>query len=337
MLERLQEVAPESALAQREMAEAYYKNEQFTKAARAYEKYIQNPNHFETDRPRLATLLFYGKRYDESLALAKQILATDPNNFVLRRVVMYNNYEMGNLEAAEQAAIDFLSMEPDNNQFIVRDYITYGDILSKQKRYPEAIAQYEKAYAMDETRYDILTTLSDAYERNHDYANAVATYEKFMNADSEKNQTIMNYYNLGQIYYGAAQASQGDIALRDEYIQKADSSFQYVVTNAPTDYRGYLWRARSISMKDPELKEGLAQPRYEELITILDQDPANKEGRATKRAYIEAYKYLGYYNYLQTTNPAKAVEATKNTKLYWNKMLELDPENAEIIEALKAL
>lgn len=56
-LEELLQKAPESALAQRELAEAYYKNQQYTKAAAAYETYVANPNHFEEDRARLATLL----------------------------------------------------------------------------------------------------------------------------------------------------------------------------------------------------------------------------------------------------------------------------------------
>ncbi len=351
MLERLQELKPESALAQREMAEAYYKNEQYTKAARAYETYIQNPNHFETDRPRLATLLFYGKRYNESLNLAKEILANDPNNFVLRRVLMYNNYEMANqaaaeknkeaaekhLAAAESAANDFLTMEPGANQYIVRDYTTFGELLVKQKKYTEAIAQYENAYDMDPTRHDLLKVLSDVHERNKDFVNALLLFKKFMAADPENNETTMNYYNLGQIYYSAAQASQDSIPLRDQYIQEADSSFQLVIEKAPTDFRGYLWSARANSLKDPELKDGAAQPMYEQLIAVLDQDPANKEKPAAKRAYIEAYKYLGYLNYLQTTNPAKQKEALANTKLYWNKMLELEPGNAEILEALETL
>ena len=194
-LEELQTIAPNSAIAQREMAEAYYKNSQYTKAAEAYEKYMQNPNHFQTDRPRLATLLFYGKRFDESLELAKDILSHDPQNFVIRRIVMYDNYELGNFEAAEQAAIEFLGMNPGNNVFTARDYMTYGDILSKQKKYGEAVAQYEKAYELDNTRTDILKVLSDTYERNKDYVKAIDTYEKYMNADTVNNQRVMDYYH----------------------------------------------------------------------------------------------------------------------------------------------
>lgn len=336
-LEELQEIAPNSAIAQREMAEAYYKNSQYTKAAAAYEKYMQNPNHFQTDRPRLATLLFYGKRYDESLKLAEDILTREPENFVIRRIVMYDNYELGNMEAAEQAAIEFLGMDPGDNVFTARDYLTYGDILSKEKKYAEAIVQYEKAYDLDNTRTDILKVLSDTYERNKDYVNAISVYEKYMAADTVNNQRVMDYYLLGQICYSAGQAAMDSIPLRDMYLLKADSMFQVVVERSPTDYRGYLWRARTAAVRDPELKEGLAKPLYEETLGILNQDAANKEKAATKRVYIEAYKYLGYYNYLQTTNPAKKNEAIAATKDYWNKMLELDPQNTEIIEALKTL
>ena len=53
MLEELNALAPESALAQRELAEAYYKDKQYTKAAAAYEHYVANPNHFEDRQPRV--------------------------------------------------------------------------------------------------------------------------------------------------------------------------------------------------------------------------------------------------------------------------------------------
>ncbi len=337
-LEELLAIAPNSAIAQREMAEAYFKDEQYTKASKAYETYMQNPNHFESDRPRLATLLFYGKNYDESLSLAQEILKNDPQNFVIRRIVMYDNFELKNYDAAEEAAVAFLGLEPGKNEFNARDYVTYGDILTKKEKYNEALAQYEKAFALDTTRTEILKNMSDTYERNKDYVNAIGSYERFM-AASEDNQKTANYYNLGQIYYSAAQASQDSIPLRDAYLQKAQENFTVVTTKAPEDYRGYLWLARTEAVRDPELKDGLAKPGYEGLLAVLDTDPENKSKRATKRAYIEAYKYLGYLNYLQTTNPvaSKKAEAIANTKLYWAKMLELDPGNTEIIEALETL
>lgn len=92
--------------------------------------------------------------------------------------------------------------------------MTYGDILSKQKKYGEAVAQYEKAYELDNTRTDILKVLSDTYERNKDYVKAIDTYEKYMNADTVNNQRVMDYYLLGQICYSAGQAAQDSVELR---------------------------------------------------------------------------------------------------------------------------
>ena len=72
--------------------------------------------------------MFYGKRFDESLELAKDILSHDPQNFVIRRIVLYDYFELVIFEAAEQAAIEFLGMNPGDNVFTSRDYMTYGDI-----------------------------------------------------------------------------------------------------------------------------------------------------------------------------------------------------------------
>ena len=88
-----------------------------------------------------------------------------------------------------------------------------------------------------------------------------------------------------------------------------------------------MWIARSLSVKDPETKDGLAKPAYEQLLLVLDKDSANKTNATA--AYIEVYKYLGYYHYLKNEIAL--------TKEYWNKMLEFDPENVEIKEALKQL
>ncbi|MDE7125919.1 MAG: hypothetical protein K2O12_05510, partial [Muribaculaceae bacterium] len=57
-LEELVALQPNSALAQRELAEKYYENDQWRKASDAYGKYIQNPNHFPEDRQRYAVLLY---------------------------------------------------------------------------------------------------------------------------------------------------------------------------------------------------------------------------------------------------------------------------------------
>ncbi|MFR1774624.1 MAG: tetratricopeptide repeat protein [Barnesiella sp.] len=326
-LEELLQLAPESALAQREMAEAYYKNDQFNKAAEAYAKYMQNPNHFENDRARYSTLLFYDKKYNESQAIANEILAKNPEDFTMRRISMFNAYEMKNFADAEAAGRAYLNQDKYKKDYIARDYSTYGYVLLENKKTGEAVEQFVKAYELDTAKHDMLKEISDAYRLNGDYANAIKYYEMFMNSD-EENMRTNSYYSLGGLYYRAATSVPADsVALRDEYLDAAQKNFNVVVEKAPEDYRGYLWIARSLSVKDPETKDGLAKPAYEQLLLVLDKDSANKTNATA--AYIEVYKYLGYYHYLKNEIAL--------TKEYWNKMLEFDPENVEIKETLKQL
>lgn len=336
MLEELNKLAPESALAQRELAEAYYKDKQYTKAAAAYEHYVANPNHFDEDRVRLATLLFYGKRFDESYALAQEILAKDPQNFVLNRIVMYNLYETGKYEEARVAGEKFFALTPVKNQvFIARDYKCYGDDLMKLKRCEEAAAAYVKAFELDNEEKSYLMDASKAFETAEFYAEAINYFDKYIDVAGD-DVRIMDYFRFGQTCYRVGMA---DTINGEAYLIKADTLFATVTEKAPENYLGHQWRARAAAARDPETKLGYAKPYYEKTIEVLDQ-VVNKANplKAQIAAYVESYKYLGYYNYLKAyAEPAKANEYKEQTRYYWNKMLEYDPENAEITEALKNL
>lgn len=333
MLEELNQLAPESALAQRELAEAYYDDKQYTRAAEAYEKYVANPNHFAEDRVRLATLLFYGKRFDESYALAQEILKDDPTNFVLNRIVMYNLYETGKTEEALVAAEKFLSLTPGKNQvFIDRDYDCYGDILAKLKRNHEAANAYIKAFALDEQEINYLMEASRSFEMAEMFTNAIEYFDKYISAAGD-DVRIMDYFRFGQTCYRVGMA---DTINGQAYLLKADTLFATVTEKAPENYLGHQWRARAAAARDPETTLGLAKPYYEKTIEVLNTNP--EPNKTQIAAYIECYKYLGFYNYLKAyAEPAKANEYKEQTRLYWNKMLEYDPENVEITEALKNL
>ena len=73
-LEELLQQQPNSAMAQRELAEKYFLADHWKKASDLYGKYIQNPNHFPEDKARYAVLLYWGEKYPESLDVANQTL-----------------------------------------------------------------------------------------------------------------------------------------------------------------------------------------------------------------------------------------------------------------------
>lgn len=69
---------PSSALGQRELAEKYYEDGQWTEAAKQYGQYIANPNHFPEDKERYAVLLFTGNNYQKHMTLPPKSSATSP-------------------------------------------------------------------------------------------------------------------------------------------------------------------------------------------------------------------------------------------------------------------
>ena len=136
-LVELNEKLPNSALAQSELAEKYYDGNQFTKAAEQYGKYIQNPNHFQGDEQRYSGLLYFGKKYQESLDVANQVLAKDPNNEYMQRMVMLNKAALKDFTGAEEAAKKLFSHA--DAKFTATDYTTYGDILGELKRPEDSV------------------------------------------------------------------------------------------------------------------------------------------------------------------------------------------------------
>ncbi len=329
-LEDLKALAPNSAIMQRELAEAYYKNNQFGKAVDAYAQYMANPNHFDSDQPRYAALLFFDKKYDESLALVNELLKKDPNNFVLKRLAMYNYNELKQYDKALEAAKTFMPTL-DNPGFTSRDYVMYGAILIENKQADQAIPLYEKALQVDTANVQLYQDLSDAYRMAGQYGKSADAYKEYMKRTGEA--STMDYFSLGGIYYRAGSTAPfttpEELAVKNAYFMEADSLFTLVAERAPEDYRGFLWRARANAGLDPETEQGLAKPYYEQAMVLLEKDTSSKS------ALVECYKYLGYYNYLKEY--AGNVKGFPETRKYWNKVLEVSPESADIKAALDQL
>ena len=197
-ISRLQDLLqqnPTSALAQRELAEKYYENDQWTKAAEQYGEYIKNPNHFKQDEVRYASLLFYGKKYQESLDLARQIEAslpaTDKNVFYMKRLQLYNLVAMEDWAGADEAAKALFAMNvPAGAKYEVKDYTDYADALKKLGRTQEALALRVKAYEANPDKLDLLKDLSDGYSDAEDYVNSAKYYQMFVDKGDYKTNDL---------------------------------------------------------------------------------------------------------------------------------------------------
>ncbi len=245
---------------------------------------------------------------------------------------MYNNTDLKQYDDAIKSA-DRLFNQSDKPDFNYLDYYYYGMALRETKQYDLAIVEYKKALDADSTKVDRWKDISDMYNEKSDYKNAISSYNKYLSSLPEEKKNSDAIYELGRLYYtyGNSQADSlsnnktADIDLRKNALIEADSIFGKVMTLEPTNYRGFIWRARTNFSLDPETTLGLAKPFYEQTLTLVE----SKADVRYNPVIIECCRYLGYYYYLK--------KDFIQSKLYWNKILTVDPTNDVATKAIDGI
>ncbi|MDE6766259.1 MAG: tetratricopeptide repeat protein, partial [Duncaniella sp.] len=288
-----------------------------------YGKYMKNPNHFQGDEQRYSGLLFFGKKYQESLDMANQVLAKDPDNEYMQRMVMLNKAALEDYAGAEEAGKKLFSHK--DAKFTATDYTTYGDVLGHLGRPEEAIAAYEAAYNLNpEKNKQVLAEISEMYNKLENDAKSVEYMQKFVDAGDA---TLNDYFILSNRYKNLGLSlPEGS----PERAEAANNGIKYIdMALAEAANKGPLFRNKAtlLMVRDgadttPELIK-----TYEDMLAAYDTDPANKE--KYKDAYMTAYMRMGSF-YMNSGDK----EAARG---YFSKVLELDPENEPVKEVMKKL
>lgn len=326
-LQALLKAQPNSALAQRELAEKYYENNQLTLAAEQYEKYIQNPNSFKKDKQRLVGLLFFAKRYPESYNLASQLLAEDPSNFYMQRLQFYNKKAMGEKEEARAAAERLFANK--NAELNSQDYMQYGELLTDLGQDDLAVTMYEKAVSLSPEKTGLLKDLSAAYSGAKMYDKAADTMAKFIEAEGD-NANPNDILALARRYQNLAISyMETDAAACDAAAAKALATIDQVIARIPDNPLVLNTKSDILRVANKgEVNEAVIAADNATLAN-LDSDPANREKRAN--IYTAIYGRLGNY-YLNGANKDVA-----KAKEYFLKFYEINPsdELKTFIDGLK--
>ena len=237
---------------------------------------------------------------------------------------MYNNVDLKQNEAAVAAADVFFN-HSENPEFTYLDYRYYGQALRNSKQIALATEQYKKALTYDNSKVELWKDISDMYNENNNYPNAIDAYTTYLSSLSEDAKTADVIIALGKLYYSLGNDSTATVDIKKASLLKADSIFAKIATMEPEGYRGDFWRARTNSGLDPETNLGLAKPFYEKTATLIE----SKNDARFNSVLTECYSYLGYYTLLQKDN-AKSIE-------YWNKILKINPNNVTAKKAIEGI
>lgn len=239
-------------------------------------------------------------------------------------MVMLNKAALKDFAGAEEAAQKLFSHA--NAKFTATDYSTYGDILGELGRPQEAIEAYVKAYEMNpEKNKQMLAEISSMYNDLENDQKAVEYMQKFVDAGDA---TLNDYFILSNRYKNLGLSLPEGSPERAEAANNGIKNIDLAIEGAANKGPLYRNKATLLMIRDgaenttPELID-----TYKAMIAAYDEDPANKEKYAD--AYKMAYTRMGSY-YMQQGDNAQARE-------YFQKVLEMDPENAPVKEVMKKL
>lgn len=324
-LKTLLEKNPNSALAQRELAEKYYQNNQFTMAAQEYGKYIQNPNHFQRDEQRYVGLLNFAKEYQKSFDLATDILSRDPGNFYMQRMQFLDQAALENNEAALGYAKTFFANPQAQGNFVANDYSTYGEVLFATGDTINALEAFETAVTLQPDNLDRLKDLSSAYSDAKQYGKSAEIFQQYV--DKAPNVSTNDKFTLARRYNNASTTAT-DPEQKAAYADKALAYLDEVLVLVPDNFSVANQKAITMFTRNNNEMNDDIVAAFEDALAILDKDPANKVSH--KNDYVRAYNLIAnYYN-----NESRLDEA----KVYWLKFLEVDPDNEPLrnfVEKLK--
>ena len=323
-LEELLTKTPNSALAQRELAEKYYELDLGSQAAEQYGKYIQNPNHFKQDEIRYVQLLFFGGKYDQSFDLAKSIRAAmpagDKDHFYMCRMQLYNKVALEQWAEAETFGAELFGLNIPGTEYTAKDFVDYATALKNVGKTAESVAEYEKAVAYNPNNIDLIRDLVDVYEQNENYAKAAEYYQKIVDSPECKANDL---YLMSTKYFNVAATTQ-DEALKASSLEGARKYAAMANEKVPGNYRIVQQQAKVENLAGNTAE---AVKFYNATIAILD---------AKENAKVE-YKdtYIGIYaNLARIAFEADDKAGARDIYMKW---LEVDPENAALREYVEKM
>ena len=293
------------APAYREQAEMLYEAGRYDEAITAYTKYLRLNNSL-TARIRYGEFLFLAKKYDLAITELQNDLSRDSSNIILYRLLGYSQYEKKDYKTGLVNINKFFTKSKGTKiKIIGSDYAYLGKLLSKNGQDSLAIISLNQAITVindpsSTDVQDIYQLIGNIYYKNGNYPMAVMYFKKRITA-RQQNADANDYYFLGLAQYNNKQ------------YQGADSSFGMITKSNPDLALGYQWRARANSQLDST--QALSKPFYETYIQKVGADTLRN-----KAGLIEAYSQLGYYYVLKKDKD--------NASMYYRKILNLDPDNA---------
>lgn len=277
MLKKLLSKNPQSALGQRELANAYYEQKDYKNAANYYGSYVNNPNHFKNDEDRYALLLFFDSDFQKGYDYATKLLQETPDNFTAQRFQLMNAAQIPAmsdqlLPLAEKLWAAHLA-NPKKNAFAAIDYNLLASEFTQAKKYDMADNVLREAIKDDPNNAGYYKMLALIPLDQNDYAAAADAWKTYLGkveapSYNDLLQEALLCYYAGATNTDATQKAKADSYLNDavEYARKASA------VNAE-QYRPYKILGDALILLAPKADQAtVATEAYNNALKYIDQE-----------------------------------------------------------------
>lgn len=310
-LEKSIALNPNIPVVHKELGELYYLDKQYVKAKEEFKKYIDLNDNDPKAKSIYLGFLYQLKDYQKAVEEINAYVKTDSTNYVFYRLMAYCNYELKQPKIAQTGMNQFWKYA-GKNKVTSLDYTYAGKIALANNDTLNAINCMRNATEIDSTNADLQSEFGVMLFNLKRYNEAISQYNKRI-VMTQKAPSPLDYYYLGRAYF----------TVKD--YKNADTTFAKYVQSQPKSPDGYLWRGKSIfEMEDKVNFKGLAAPNYLKFIELGVNDMARH-----KNNLITAYNYMAILSLTEKNN--------EQARLYFGKVLELDPSNKFAQDELKKL
>jgi tetratricopeptide (TPR) repeat protein len=289
----------------------YYYFRDVVKAKQFLTKYITNSEPSPKHAYMIADLDYVSQNWDLAINEAKDILTQEGSSAQPRlyKMIAYSEAALGDSSMALTNMNLYFEKQNDSS-LVAKDFEMKATLLEHVN--PDkslAIEWYKKALGLVQDKLESVSYMINVADLQKQLGNSdreADWREKIY--ELKDRPTNLDIYKWGMALY-----------LGKNYL-KADSVFAIYEEKYPDQVHGYLWRARSNALIDTNMEKGLAVPHYLGLVNIISKDTAKN-----KQLLVSTFEYLGAYE----ANTTKDYTASLG---YYDKILELDPENSDAIK-----
>jgi tetratricopeptide (TPR) repeat protein len=289
----------------------YYYFTDVVKAKQFLTKYIANSEPSPKHAYMIADLDYVSQNWNLAIKEAKDILTQEGSSAQPRlyKMIAYSQAALGDSSTALNNMNLYFEKQNDSS-LVAKDFEMKATLLEHVN--PDkslAIEWYKKALGLVQDKVESVSYMINVADLQKQLGNSNREAEwRGKIYELKESPTNLDIYKWGMALY-----------LGKNYL-KADSVFAIYEEKYPDQVHGYLWRARSNALIDTNMEKGLAVPHYLGLVNIISKDTAKN-----KQLLVSTFEYLGAYE----ANTTKDYTASLG---YYDKVLELDPENNDAIK-----